>query len=282
MALLLALALLPACACAEKRVYDLTAGDEPPPFAPDARLLEVYFAPERGADACVLRMGDDVVLVDAGTVGQRRRLFATLKEIGVDHVDVGFNTHPHDDHIGGFQRLAEVATMDRFVITFPKTHNNQMMNTLRILREQNIPIETMEDGDVLRIGRAEAQIIQRKVFWFSDNNRSAMLRVTYGECSLLLAADVEIDGQNELLKTPQLLPADILKYPHHAVTKAGWKFLAHVAPELAVVTSWHERSQYAARDARKRGIPMLFTEDGMIRLRTDGLIWVVDQKDLGV
>ena len=278
-ALLLLLLLLPALAMADGRVISLIHNpDAPWAFADGAPVLEVIFPPVKGADAAILRMGDEVMMVDAATAGQRELVAITLREMGVDHIDVAFNTHPHDDHIVGFQYVPDVVPVGSLVITFPEDHNHHMKNTLRVMHERGIPVAHAQDGDVFRVGQAELEVIQRTEGWFSDNNKSAMLMVRYGGCSLLMAADVELDGQNLLLNTaPEILDADILKYPHHGVAKAGWNFLKHVSPELAVITNKRYSVKTTRKDLDKRRIPQAYTFDGIVRLRTDGNIWVVDQ-----
>lgn len=115
------------------------------------------------------------------------------------------------------------------------------------------------DDDMLNMGLVKALLIQRQKSWFSDNNRSAMLSVSYGECTLL-AADVEPDAQNELLNTtPELLKADILKYPHHYVTKAGWNFLKPVGEELAVVANRRYSVWNTRKDAEKKNFSLVYT-----------------------
>lgn len=110
-----------------------------------------------------------------------------------------------------------------------------------------------------------------------------MIRLDYGERSLLLTGDVDRDCQNNLLKTvPEKLDVDIFKYPHHGVRPAGWNFLEHMSPELAVITNTRSRVKDARKDAEKRGIATLFTAEGLVRLRTDGHIWVVDQMEINV
>ena len=158
-----------------------------------------------------------------------------------------------------------------------------MKNTIKVMKEHNIPVETAKDGDVLTLGDATLTVIIREQKWFTENNRSAMLMVQYGECKLLLAADVELDGQNMLLQTtPEILDADILKYPHHGVAIAGWNFLKHVSAEAAIVTNSQYSTKNVRKDAKKRKLPLVFTGDGLVRLRTDGNIWVIDQWKLDV
>jgi len=252
-------------------------------FEEGANLLEVYFPPVRGADSCILRYDGKVMMVDAATPGQHNRVAAALDYLGIDHIDTGFNTHPHDDHIGGFDILYQAATMDELYITFPEDANNNMINTLRAMKEQNIPVRHADNGDLLPFGDVRLEVIRRDEYWFAENDCSAMIRLDYGDCSLMLTADVDIDCQNNLLKTaPEKLDVDIFKYPHHGVRPAGWNFLKHMSAELTVITNTRARVKDTYKDAYRRDIAVLYTEYGMVRMRTDGHIWVVDQIALDV
>jgi len=277
-ACLCVIALLPLCAAAEsaQRVYTQTDAVQ---LSPDAPVLEIYFPPVKGADACILRMGEEVIVVDAATTGQYPRVSQVLKELGITQVKTGFNTHPHDDHIQGFQHICDDVQLGEFLYTFPEDANNNMINALSILRDNNVPCTRVGDGHVMQLGEATLTVIQREKHWFSDNNRSAMIKVEYGDCALLLAADVELDGQNMLLETtPEILDADILKYPHHGVDRAGWNFLKHVSAELAVITNGRYSVKNTRQDAEKRHLPLIYTDEGTIRLRCDGSVWLVDQQ----
>lgn len=283
-ALVMLLAFLPACALAEGHVINLIQKpDTQWAFREGAPILELFFPPVKGADACIVRMGDEVMMIDAATAGQRARVKAALEYAQVDRVNVAFNTHPHDDHIVGFQYVPETAAIDKMIITFPEDANFHMESTLDVMRAMGVPVETVGNGDVLRMGEVEMEVIQSSTSWFTENNRSAMLKIRYGDRTILMAADVELDGQNELLKTrPEILKADILKYPHHGVAIAGWNFLKHVGAEVAVITHSRYSTKNVRKDAKKRRLPLVFTGDGMIRLRSDGEIWVVDQIPLDV
>jgi len=245
----------------------------------EAAWLEVYFPTVKGADACILRMGDEVIVVDAATSGQYPKVREVLAQLGIERVDTAFNTHPHDDHIQGFQHMPSDVAVGRFLYTFPEDANNNMKNALSIMKEMQIPAQRVADGETMKLGEAELMVIQREQSWFSDNNRSAMVKVIYGDCSLLLAADVELDAQNMLLNTtPELLKADILKYPHHGVVRAGWNFLKHVGAELAIVTNGRWSVKNTREDAKSRHLPLLFTDEGVVSMVTDGTTWVVSQQ----
>lgn len=281
LATLLLLCLLPVFSLAQEvsRVVDLVSNPEAAwAFEDDAEILEIFFPPVRGADCCILRLGDQTMMIDAATPGQHARVAAALAYAGIDHIDTGFNTHPHDDHIGGFDVLYQAASMDELIITFPDDFNNNMKRTMRAMEEQNIPVRSAADGDLLPFGDVRLEVIKRDVSWFTENDCSAMIRLDYGECSLLLTADVDRDGQNNLLETaPEKLDVDIFKYPHHGVRPAGWNFLKHMSPEMTVITNSRRNVKDARLDAEKRGITPVYTANGLVRLRTDGRIWVADQ-----
>lgn len=283
MALLLCLLLLPLCALAQEtqRVFHLA--DQPETaqrFSTDVPALEICFPPVKGADACILRMGDEVIVIDAATYGQYPRVGEMIKQLGIEQVKTAFNTHPHDDHIQGFEHLIHDAKVQEFLYTFPEDANNNMKNALRAMKENNVPSRRVSDGYVMMLGGARLEVIQREEKWFSDNNRSAMVKVTYGDCTMLLAADVELDGQNLLLNTtPEILKADILKYPHHGVDKAGWNFLKHVGAELAVITNSRYNVKVTRKDAEKRNLPLIYSYSGPITFKCDGNIWLVKQAE---
>ena len=116
------------------------------------------------------------------------------------------------------------------------------------------------------------------------NDRSAVMRLQFGQRTALFCADAENRLQRRLAEVipPEKLDVDIFKYPHHGVRPAGWNFLEHMSPELAVITNTRSRVKDARKDAEKRGFATLFTAEGLVRLRTDGHIWVVDQMEINV
>lgn len=282
------LCLLPVFALAQQAsvVVDLVNNPQAEwAFEEGAQILEVFFPPVRGADCCILRLGEQTMMIDAATPGQHARVAAALAYAGIDHIHTGFNTHPHDDHIGGFDVLYQAASMDELIITFPEDFNNNMKRTMRAMQEQNIPVKSAGDGDLLPFGDVRLEVIQRNISWFTENDCSAVIRLDYGDRSLLLTADVDRDCQNNLLETvPEKLDVNIFKYPHHGVRPAGWNFIKHMSPEMTIITNnrFNQNVKVARKDAEKRGITPLCTSEGMVRLRTDGHIWVVDQIELNV
>ena len=56
-------------------------------FAPDAPLLEMYFAPVFDADAALLRCGSETIMIDCGSKVMTKRTIGMLKQLGVTEID---------------------------------------------------------------------------------------------------------------------------------------------------------------------------------------------------
>lgn len=112
------------------------------------------------------------------------------------------------------------------------------------------------------------------------NESSVILRLTYGSIAVLLTGDAGSHVEHELLRSGELLAADVLKVSHHG--SAGGtteEFLAAVGPSVAIIGVGKDNSfgHPAAQVLdRLEGIPVWRTDiDGAVELISDGhSIWV--------
>lgn len=278
--LLLLLCCLPLSAVAEGVIVNLI--DDPDAaytFQEGAEILEIVFPSIHGSDACILRMGEETMMVDCSTDDQSPLLVVpVLKALGITHIDTAFNSHPHDDHITGFEFLEGTATIGQLAVAFPEDYNYVIKRTIRVLSAQGVPVVHVADGDVLRLGQAELTVFQRKGGDFTGNDLSACLLLRYGERTYITLGDVENRAQAALVNNPPEcgMKADIMKYPHHGHVRLNQAFYDLIDPELAIITAhpWPAKEGFAFME--RQGVPALSTWYGVIRLRTDGHIWVVD------
>jgi competence protein ComEC len=96
-------------------------------------------------------------------------------------------------------------------------------------------------GDRLEIGEAVidvlAPFVDRDATSLSSNNRSLVLRLTFGKRRFLLTGDIERAIEARLTATVDDLRADVLKIAHHGSrTSSTAEFLARVSPALAVIS----------------------------------------------
>ena len=84
--------------------------------------------------------------------------------------------------------------------------------------------------------------------WFGDkahtiNGHSVVLRLTYNNIKLLLAGDLNIPGEENLLEDPNLaakMDAHVLKAPHHGSHEYVRNWLDAVNPQISVISSGDE------------------------------------------
>lgn len=280
LALLLLLACLPSGAEEMPVLIDRINDPEKSPdfaFDPEAPLLEVVFPQILNCDAILLRCGGETVLVDCATQGQARRIINMCHQLGITRIDRVINTHPHEDHIGGLRDLIKEIEVGELWICFPADYNSHMVKAVGWAEKAGIPIRYYADGDVLTVGGATIEVWKLEGKLSELNDCSAQFFVTFGERTLLMAADLEKPGQGRYVEWKgEALDADVLKYPHHGLEKLTDDYVAAVSPLFMVVTN-NQRSTEGLKYIRRSGIPCAWTVPGFVVLSTDGTTWLVER-----
>lgn len=285
-ALLLLLCLLPLSAmAADKVVHDRTKNlTEEYVFPEDTPVLEIVFPRVFSSDCAIIRFGEETMMIDASTLNQKMksRIKTALTSMGVEKIDVAYNSHPHDDHIDGFPTVDSYCPIGKMILTFEEDFDSHMKKVVTYCNEQGIPIEHVGDGDVLTMGEngeVTMRVIQRNdTGKWKANDRSAMLLIQYGERTILFSGDVENRAQRSYSTNPPEggLKADILKYPHHGQVKLANEFLDMIDPELVFMNGASGVMDGAKSYLDKHKVPYIIGYNGLTRMRTDGKIWVVD------
>lgn len=246
-------------------------------------LLRITVFRTGEGDCMLLEAGGESMMVDGGPYKYREKLRDALQDRGITHMKYLFNTHPHDDHIDGLRMLMEYGMeVDEFVSVFPKdqkdTEDNQK-KAMASLDKAGIAYRQISSGETLTLGGAELTTYN----WAEGktiNAQSAMTKVTFGNCSALLCADIIGDTQKYFLETmdTEMLKADVVKAPHHGLTPMVADFLSAVDPGYIFVTNYHgTRISKMESQAEHRKIPIQYSGDGTIVLETDGTDWYINQ-----
>ncbi len=272
--LALFLVLLPAQG-QQRRVF---FAHEVPPFEQQENLLHLYVADLMGADCMLLVLGEHTMLIDMGKDNQVPQILSLLEAAGVARIGHAFNTHPHSDHLGGLVPLLDSLEVERFYTSFPEDFRGPSVvqrPAIRALKERNIPIIQVTQDDTIPFGPVEIRVFHQPKAQ-TVNQRSAMLHITYGDCRLLLAADMGELTQTRFGERFDL-KADVLKYPHHGLSRLNHPFLRSVAPEYTFFTHGSANTLPAQKQMDREGIPYSFAAWGPIHLSSDGSAWRVDQ-----
>ena len=109
------------------------------------------------------------------------------------------------------------------------------------------------------------------------NNYSIVLKLTFGEVSIMLTGDAEQLAEKEIINTKEDLQADILKVGHHGSSSStSDKFLKSVNPQYAVISvgkdnSYKHPSDKVIQRLEKYGVKIYRTDNnGTITMITDG------------
>jgi competence protein ComEC len=164
--------------------------------------LEIHMLDVGQGDAVLLRMpGGENVLIDGGPSAQA--LMVGLGE-ALPHwertLDLVILTHTDEDHLAG---LVEAAR--RYEIGQVITSGEQASTVpFDLFEAENERLQAVAAGDAFSIGEARFDVLWPPAAGFGDerdtNDRSLVLRVTYGDAVVLFTGDIESAAQLELIR----------------------------------------------------------------------------------
>lgn len=202
-----------------------------------------------------------------------------LWDRGYSRVDHILATHAHADHIGGLIDVARNFTIGSAIVgPGPGTDDPELASLAEILRQRDIPVETVSRGDVLKFGDACVEVLYPtpNLTSITANDSSIVLRIVYGDRAILLTGDIEQPAENELVGG-SVFRADVVKVPHHGSrTSSTPRFVEAAGAQYAIISA-PRRSPFGHphRDVverwRNAGATVRTTgENGMISISTDG------------
>ncbi|CAM4026864.1 MBL fold metallo-hydrolase [Mesobacillus zeae] len=209
------------------------------PTAAATQDLKVHFINVGQGDAIYIKTakGDDI-LIDAGN-RDGNDVVSYLKSQKVNDIEVMIATHPDADHMGGLDEILKSFKVKS--IYAPKvSHTTQVYKDfLTAVKDEGVKIKTATKGVSIPLKGVTANFVGPvRSYSNSDlNNWSAVLRLTYGKKAFLFTGDAETTSENDMIKSKQLLTADVIKIGHHgAKTSTSSAFLKTVKPKYAVLS----------------------------------------------
>jgi competence protein ComEC len=257
--------------------------------SPDGQLHVIFLDVGQGDATLIVSPSGRTVLVDGGPDGQR---IAPLVDQHIPFWDRSLDaiiaTQPHADHLGGLLAVVDRYRVDT-VIQFRPGYDSLLSSEWerRLASNGTLPVQAIRgqsmdlgDGTVLMFLNPPAQ----PMLGTSDDtdNNGLVVRVSYGDVSFLLSADVRLEAERQLAHENVRIDSTVLKVAHHGSdTSSGSQFLTAVSPEVAVI-SVGANNPYGHPNAsvvrRFQALPAeLYTtaEFGTIEFVTDGdSLWV--------
>lgn len=287
--LLVAALCLPLLACADAS-YDAVLDTSADGGLLTARFLRLHPTAEsddKGGDSTILQSPDGLIMViDAGEPTCGPQVVAALETMGVTRVDFLVASHPHVDHVGGFP-----AVMARFEIgaVYTSAVDYASSSYYRAyeaeIAARGIPHVILSEGDTFAFGEyVQADVLHpgKDIEYYAAypdnstqfiNNLSMVLKLTYGESTILFAGDLYTGGEKIVMeKAGEALSADVMKINHHgAVTSSSKGWRDAVSPRIAVAIHDAVADMKTLQKYERDGIDTYLTFiDGNVKVSTAG------------
>jgi competence protein ComEC len=200
------------------------------------------------------------------------------------HLDLVVLTHADQDHLAGLVTVLERYDVDR-ALAPPTECDSAICDAWReALEREGVPVDDAAAGQWIDLGGgARLSVLHpppEPLATAEKDENSVVLKLTLGEASFLLAADLGAKGETYLTNRHADLRATVLKVPHHGSAYSSSSiFLEAVSPLMAVVTAGRDNAYgLPSRETLGRLAPRpVFRTDvhGDIEMSTDGArLWV--------
>lgn len=198
-----------------------------------------------GDSTLIIAPDGTTMLIDLQNPGLGSTVVATLDALGIDTIDYLVISHPHIDHLGGFKTVLRNKTVKQVynnAATYTGMYGYQALYDE--LKEKQIPIKTLYEGDKFSFGGIEAE-----VFWpgaedyehsntdrINQNNGSLAIKFTYGKSSFLACGDLHVESETAIIeKYGSRIQADVHKIDHHGNTTSSCnEWVKMVSPKIAI------------------------------------------------
>jgi competence protein ComEC len=202
--------------------------------------LEISYLDVGQGDAAYIKVNDFDILIDAGPRSDADKLIKQLEEKNIDDFEIVIATHPHEDHIGGMEKVFEKYKVENFYM--PKvTHNTKTFeNMINAVKKEGLRVKVIKEGMNFDLGEGAKIDVYSPIYesYEEFNDYSPIMKLTFGNTSYMFTGDAEAHAEQDVVaKYPKNLDADVLKFGHHGSSTSSTKeFIESVSPKYGVIS----------------------------------------------
>lgn len=254
---------------------------------PPGDLVEIHIIDVGQGDAIAVRSpAGRWILVDAGIIGRtfdagEQRVVPYLSRLGVRRIEGLVLTHPHADHTGGAPAVIRGLRPRWVGDPGSPAPSAQYLGVLRVAHGAGTPWVGFRQGHTLIMDGVHVEFMHPERVGMLENDPndlSVVIRVAYGEFSVLLTGDATALVEERLVRWyGAALASDAVKVGHHgSITSTTPPFLAVAGPGYALISAGrgnrYGHPHPAVVDRLQSAGARIFRTDrhGSIVLRADG------------
>lgn len=208
-----------------------------------------FFDVGQGDAALITTPQGKQILIDGGPDWEALKRLGEFAPLLDRHIDLLVVSHANLDHYLSFPEILRRYQVDAIGVGNTQATQPRFLELLDVARELGVKILPLtasqklilEDGvalDVLWPPRSPS-----RRFESDENNLSLVMKLQYGESSVLFTGDMEAVVEETLVKAGVDLTADILKVAHHgSETSSTDRFLQAVSPHTVVISVGKDNS----------------------------------------
>ncbi|WP_289094292.1 MBL fold metallo-hydrolase [uncultured Bifidobacterium sp.] len=222
---------------------------EDPEPEPELDELTATFIDVGQGDSTLVGLPDGkVMLVDAGEASASQNVLDALDAADVETIDYLVASHPHADHIGGMEAVLAAYDVDEVWMPDVSEATQTYEGFLDAVENEDCTVRRAVAGAKISSNDAgyDVDVLAPSDGMQSDdmNRWSAIIRVSYGDTSLLLTGDA--DASQIVEADPGHV--DVLKASHHgSETGTTTEVMAATTPDT-VIMSYAEGNDYGHPD----------------------------------
>ena len=242
-------------------------------------VIEIDYFDVRQGDSALIQVNGKNMLIDAGTNDTEDKLVQMIKDEGIKKLDYVIGTHPHEDHIGGLDKVIDNFEVGEIIMPEVKNTTKTFESVLKSAAKKEKKIKKAKSGMEIDLGEGtNVEVFSPGKDKYKElNNYSPIMKITYGENSFLFTGDAEKEVEKEVINNGYNLKSDVIKVGHHgSTTSTTEEFLELVNPEIAVIsvgkenTYGHPEKKILDR-LKNKNIKILRTDEiGSIEIISDG------------
>lgn len=251
----------------------------------DGKLYVRFLDVGQGDSALITTPQGRQVLVDGGPDESVLLGLGEVLPYMKNYLDVVVLSHPDADHAAGLIPVLERYEVGVLYVPASFKETEIAQRVMELAEETGTPVVLVDKTDDVQIETGVvldflAPLERVSIENMEANEESLVVRLEFGERSVLFTGDITQTEENALLSAGVDLRSEVLKVPHHgSKNSSSLAFVQAVSPQVAVCSvGWNNPFGHPHEETLQTyeslGIPFYRTDkQDMITLVTDGLVW---------